>query len=336
MPSTTKTNVDASPPEEALASHNTSLDYSVVVPAFNEARSLEELCQRVQTVFEGLSKSFEIIIVDDGSTDDTQLVLGQLVTTHSRVRAFRLRRNAGKTRALAVGLQASAGQTIVTMDADLQDIPEEIPTLLSGLEQGYDLVCGWRQAREDPLAKVWASRCFNLVLRWLTGLQLHDFNTGLKCFRRSVADELTLYGELHRFIPALAHLQGFSVGEVPVRHTTRLHGKSRFGAYRMVAGLFDSLTVVFLSKFRHKPLHLFGSFGILCLVGGSGINVFFLLQWFSGVPLHIRPLMVFGWVLLILGIQFISFGLLSEMITETSQRDQIAEAVPVPSRMPTS
>jgi glycosyltransferase involved in cell wall biosynthesis len=302
-----------------------------VVPLLNEQATLEELYAGIRDASEALGLSFEIVFVDDGSTDDSFAVLAGLHGADPRVRVLRFGRNRGKSDALEAGFRAARGELVVTMDADLQDDPAEVPRLLQALEEGgYDLVSGWKTVRRDSLSKRLLSRLFNGVTGVFSGLRLHDFNCGFKVYRREVTDTLRVYGELHRFLPVLAHWHGFKVGELGVRHHPRRYGRSRFGASRLVKGMFDFVTVMFLVKFERRPLHLFGSLGLGCLAVGGGISLYFVVEWLLGEPMYVRPIMIAGWVLILLGLQFFSIGLLGEMLT---RGNQARSEVPVQDRL---
>ncbi len=287
---------------------------SVLVPAFNEAESLPELHAELTRALEAGGRPWELLFVDDGSRDGTDEAIARLAAADPHVRGVSLRRNFGKSAALATGFKLARGEWIATLDSDLQDDPAELPRLIETLERGYDLVSGWKQNRRDPISKTLPSRLFNAVTSWAAGVQLHDFNCGFKLYRREVTQAIEVYGEFHRFIPALAHWAGFRVGEVPVRHRARRYGRSKFGAARFVNGFLDLMSAAFISTSALKPLHVFGRIGLLFLLGGFGIGVWFVAQWLGGAPLRVRPLMLFGTGLVLLGIQFILMGLLGEMI----------------------
>ncbi len=291
---------------------------SFVIPVKDEAGSLEELCQRIHAVMAGLPRyRFEIVFVDDGSEDPSWEIMQSLTRRHTDVvRALRLRRNFGKAFALAAGFEASRGDIIFTLDADLQDDPEEIPSFLTKLEQGYDLVSGWKQNRQDPVSKTLPSKVFNKVTAWLSGVPLHDFNCGFKAYRREVLQNIRIYGELHRYVPVLAHDMGFRIGEIPVRHHPRMHGRSKYGWERYARGFLDLLTVLATTRYRHKPGHLFGGLGLVFGLMGGAILTYLAILWFSGVgPIGNRPLFFVGILLVILSIQLISVGLLAELMT---------------------
>jgi glycosyltransferase involved in cell wall biosynthesis len=304
------------------APEDNTIEFSAVIPLYNEEQSLQELCGRLVQTLTPLSQRFELIFVDDGSTDGSFAVLRSLHQRDSRVKVIRFRRNFGKSTALSAGFKKARGQVVVTLDADLQDLPEEIPSLLNKLEQGYDLVSGWKKKRQDSLVRKIASRLFNRVTSFFTGVKLHDFNCGLKCYRRELVDELALYGELHRYIPAIANWKGFRVGEVHVGHHPRLHGASKFGSERYLRGLFDLLTVIMLTKYPEKPLHFFGLLGTILSLSGLAINLYMAVLRLSGEWISNRPLLLLGILLLILGVQFIFFGLMGELIVFSSQKEK--------------
>jgi glycosyltransferase involved in cell wall biosynthesis len=295
------------------------LDLTVLVPAYNEVGSLRELHRAIVESVEPLGLSFEIVFVDDGSTYGSDEVLAELHRRDERVKVITFRRNFGKSAALAVGFAQATGKVIVTMDADLQDDPREIPNLLKKLDEGYDLVSGWKVKRQDPITKTLPSKLFNLVTAKLTGIKLHDFNCGLKAYRREAAKSINVYGELHRFLPVLAHWAGFTVTEIPVVHHRRKYGKTKFGPARFINGFLDLLAVMFLTSDK-SPLHFLGRVAIVLLALGFGINAYFGTIWLMGHGLRVRPLLLFGVVLIILAIQFISIGLLGEMIASSTQK----------------
>jgi glycosyltransferase involved in cell wall biosynthesis len=290
------------------------LGVSAVIPVYDEAGSLPELHEELVRALEAMGRSWEILYLDDGSRDGSDAVIAALAEKDSRVRGLSFRRNFGKSAALAVGFRMARGEWVVTLDADLQDDPAELPKLAAALEGGFDLVSGWKQDRQDPMTKTIPSRLFNAVTGMAAGIRLHDFNCGFKLYRREVVESIEVYGELHRFLPALAHWRGFRVGEVAVRHRARRFGRSKFGAARFVNGFLDLLSAAFLSTSALKPLHLFGRVGLLFLMGGLGLGLWFVAMWIGGDPIRVRPLMLFGAGLVLLGIQLILMGLLGEMI----------------------
>lgn len=292
---------------------------SIVVPLYNEKESLLPLHAEISQVCQLHPWDYEIIYIDDGSTDGSIEILEKLYQKNLRqVRVIQFRRNFGKAEALSSGFRLAKGDFVVTLDADLQDDPHEIPKLIEKLSEGFDLVSGWKVKRHDPFSKRIPSKIFNKVTAWLSGLPLHDFNCGLKAYRIEVAKTLQIYGELHRYIPVLAHWYGFRVTEVPVHHRPRKFGKSKYGFSRFLRGGLDLVTVLFFGKYTKRPLHLFGSVGLLLTLLGSGITLYLiLLRITRTIFLSNRPLLFLGIVLLILGIQFFSIGLLGEMITRT-------------------
>ena len=297
---------------------------SVVVPLYNEERSIALLYGELQAALEPLAASWEAVFVDDGSSDGSFAALTRLHAEHANVRVVRLRRNFGKAAALAAGFAQAAGEVIVTIDADLQDDPAEIPRLLAKLDEGFDVVSGWKARRRDPLRRRVLSRIFNAVTGRLAGVRLHDMNCGLKAYRGDVAKGLRLYGELHRFIPVLAHYAGYRVGELPVNHRPRGHGRSRYGLERYVRGFFDFLTVSFLNRYRYRPLHLFGSLGLTLGLGGLGVLVYLTALKLTGEAIGHRPLLILGVLLVVVGLQFFSLGLISELVT--SQHEERVRA----------
>jgi glycosyltransferase involved in cell wall biosynthesis len=294
-----------------------ALELSVIIPVLNEANSLVPLHSKLSQVLPTVASHYEIIFVDDGSTDASPAALEQLCGQDPHVRVIQFRRNFGKSAALAMGFSDARGNIVITMDADLQDEPEEIPRFLEALSQGYDLVSGWKYPRLDPPSKTLPSAIYNGTTRWLTGVPLHDFNCGFKAYRLSVVRELRIYGELHRYIPVLAHWRGFKVSEIKVRHHPRQYGQSKYGWERLSQGLFDLVTVLFLNRYTRRPLHLFGWLGLLIFLAGGLIELYLALLWFEGIrPIGTRPLFSVGILLLFMGIQLVSFGLLAELITQ--------------------
>jgi len=298
------------PQEEA------TLDVTVLVPVLDEAPTVEELTRRVAAVLTERGKSFEIVFVDDGSRDGTPKRIRELHGEDPRIKLVRLRRNFGKAAALTAGFDHARGRVIVTMDGDLQDVPEEIPRFLSELDdENLDLVSGWKRQRRDPISKRIPSRLFNWVTRQLARVPLHDFNCGFKAYRREVLEEVAIYGELHRYIPVLASRKGFAVGEIEVEHQPRRHGVSKYGWDRFYKGLLDLITVLFITRYTRRPLHLFGAVGLLFSAVGFGICLYLAIQWMGGEYLSNRPLLLLGILLLLMGIQILTTGLIGEMIT---------------------
>ena len=288
---------------------------SVVVPVHDEERSVEPLYEELRAALEPLGRRWEAVFVDDGSTDGSLGALTRLHTTAPNVKVVRLRRNFGKAAALAAGFRHAGGDVVVTIDADLQDDPAEIPRLLAKLDEGFDLVSGWKAQRRDPLSRRIPSRIFNGVVGRVSGLRLHDLNCGLKAYRADVVRNLRIYGELHRFLPVLAHDRGYRVAELPVNHRPREHGKSRYGVERYFRGFLDFLTVWFMGRYRHRPLHLFGGLGLTLGALGAILLTYLTVLKLSGEAIGHRPLLTLGVLLVVVGLQFFSLGLLSELIT---------------------
>jgi dolichol-phosphate mannosyltransferase len=288
---------------------------SVVIPVHDEERSVALLYDELRSSLEPLDADWEAIFVDDGSTDGTFAALTRLHDQMDNVRVVRLRRNFGKAAALGAGFDQARGETVVTIDGDLQDDPAEIPRLLAKLDEGFDLVSGWKTRRRDPLSRRLLSHVFNSVTSRFSGVRLHDMNCGLKAYRAEVVHGLKLYGELHRFIPVLAHYRGFRIAELPVNHRPREHGRSRYGIERYLRGFLDLLTVSFIGRYRHRPLHLFGGLGLGLGTIGIGILVYLTVDKALGHAIGGRPLLTLGVLLVVVGMQFFSLGLISEMIT---------------------
>ncbi len=295
---------------------------SVVIPLFNEAASLTELHQQLVAGLQELGEDTEIIFINDGSDDGSQQELETLATQDQRIRIVEFQKNFGKSAALSVGFAAARGELVVTLDADLQDDPREIPALVAKIMEGYDLVSGWKKKRRDPLSKKIPSRIYNFITALLSGVKIHDINCGLKIYRCAVAKHLHPYGEMHRYLPVMAHLAGFRIGELPVNHRLRKYGKTKFGFSRFTGGFFDLITLMFLTRYMKKPLHLFGSLGLLSFFAGLAISTYLTIQRLFGVWIANRPLFFLGILLLIVGGQFISLGLLGEMITESQKTRQ--------------
>lgn len=293
------------------------MDISMVIPLLDEEDSLVELTERIVSQLEQLQKSYEILFIDDGSTDKSFEVILGLKETYSAIRIIQFRKNFGKSAALSEGFKRALGEIVITMDADLQDDPNEIPNLIAEIESGYDLVSGWKKERHDPLGKTIPSKLFNATTRKLTGIKIHDFNCGLKAYRKDVIKAIPVYGELHRYLPVLAHWQGFKVGEVVVQHHARKFGVSKFGVRRFFSGFFDLMTVLFITRYRQKPLHLFGLFGLIVGATGFLILTYLSFLWFQGQGIGNRPLLFLGVLLVIVGGQSFTLGLIGEMITNT-------------------
>jgi glycosyltransferase involved in cell wall biosynthesis len=302
---------------------------SIVIPVYNEADSLRELHGEIGRVCSERNIDAEIIFVDDGSTDAAWRILTELAAQDARVRAIRFRRNFGKSAALSAGMQAASGEFVCMLDADLQDDPAEIPAFLDKLGAGFDVVNGWKRLRHDPWHKVYPSRVFNSLVGRLTGLTLHDHNCGLKCFRREVIGEIRLYGELHRFIPVLAHARGFKVTELEVHHRPRKFGHSKYGVRRFLRGFLDLLTVTFLTGYGQRPQHMLGALGLAFFgLGACGLAFLAVVWLLTNLPPHLdfapigpRPLLAYSIASLLLGGQLLSLGLLAELIVAYTGRD---------------
>lgn len=292
---------------------------SFVIPVYNEAESLRALAEGIRAHCAG--HEWEIVFVDDGSQDGSLAVIKELAQALPGVRYLAFRRNFGKSAALEAGFRAVRGEVVFTLDADLQDDPAEIPAFLVKLEEGYDLVSGWKKVRHDPLGKTLPSRLFNGVTGWLTGVKLHDFNCGFKAYRRAVVDEIPMYGDLHRFVPALAAWRGFRVGELVVTHHARRFGQSKFGVERFLRGFFDLFTVYFLTSYTSRPMHLFGKVGLAC--GGLGAATLlglYVEKFITGEGIGARPLLFIAIFLMGIGIQIVLFGLITELVISQKKR----------------
>ncbi len=291
---------------------------SIVIPVLDEEGSIPELVDRIRSVCDGAGFSFEVLLIDDGSTDETWDVIQEMHARDARIAGLRFRRNYGKSAALAVGFERARGRYVITMDGDLQDDPAEIPGLIALLETGYDLVSGWKKRRQDPLSKTIPSRFFNFVTRRIAGIPLHDFNCGLKAYRRDVVKSVKVYGELHRYIPLLAKWEGFDrITEKEVQHHPRRHGKTKFGLERFLRGFLDLLSVTFLTRFASRPMHFFGTFGTLAFLGGFVISLWISIdKLFFGHPVGDRPLLLLGIALILVGVQMFTTGLIGQMIVE--------------------
>jgi glycosyltransferase involved in cell wall biosynthesis len=290
------------------------MDVTILVPLYNETESLRELYDAVQAGMSPLDISWEVLFVNDGSTDSSMDVLRELYDEYDNVGVITFGRNLGKSAAMSVGFREATGRVVVTMDADLQDDPAEIPQMLERIDEGFDLVSGWKKERKDPLSKRLPSKLFNWATGLVSGVHLHDMNCGLKAYRHEVVKTIKVYGELHRYTPVLAHFAGFSVTEIPVRHHPRRFGQSKFGAERFLRGFFDLLTVLFLRRYATRPLHLFGMLGTALFAGGLGIGIYLTIVKIAGGVIGRRPLLTLGILLMVLGVQVVSFGLLGEML----------------------
>jgi len=294
---------------------------SVIVPVLNEEGSLKKFYMETSNSLSEYS-TWEIIFIDDGSDDDSYKIIRELVEIDSRVIVIRFYKNFGKADALSEGFNKAKGDIIITIDADLQDDPAEIPQLIAKIQEGWDLVSGWKKDRKDPASKRISSIIFNYITRLFTGISIHDFNCGLKAYRRRVVKAVDIYGGLHRYIPALASQQGFSITEIAVNHRLRQFGETKYGGNRFFHGFFDLFTMLFISKFLNRPLHFFGFIGLILIISGIVINVYLTIGWFQGIWIGNRPIFFLGILFLIIGGQFFSIGLLGELLIKTSGKSE--------------
>ncbi len=297
------------------------MNISAVVPVYNEVDSLPELHRELAAILPADGRH-EIIYIDDGSSDGSAAVLKELADGDTRVKVISFYRNYGKAAALAAGFEAATGDVVVTMDSDLQDDPAEIPAMIELLNQGWDMVSGWKKVRHDPLSRRLPSKFYNFIVRLMTGVPVHDSNCGLKVYRAEVVKSVEVYGGLHRYIPALAKYKGFKVTEKVVQHRPRLYGKTKYGLTRYLHGLLDLFTVLFIGRYFQRPLHFFGLVGLLLSAAGVVVSIYLTVNWFAGVPIGNRPLFFLGILLIIVGIQFFSLGLLAELFVQRRHREQ--------------
>jgi glycosyltransferase involved in cell wall biosynthesis len=303
-------------------------EVSLVVPGLNEGESLVELARRVHSAL-GNVGTYEIIFVDDGSTDDTWQRIAALNREDPNVRGVSLRRNFGKAMALTAGFRVSRAPILIMMDADLQDDPDDLPRFVEKIREGFDVVVGWKVKRQDPLNRRLLSKLFNGTVSWLTHVQLHDMNCGFKAYRREVIETVPIYGDMFRFIPALASAQGFRIGEIPITHHSRKYGRSRYGLERVLRGLFDLVSVLFLIRYSRRPMHLFGLMGLALGGGGILINIYLSVLWLRGIGIGSRPLLLLGVLMTITGVQFASLGLLGEFLAYQNQKRGYRDTLPV-------
>lgn len=310
---------------------NNEPEVSVVIPLKNEEESLRELCDWIKRVMDEHQFSYEIILVDDGSTDASWPTIQHLGMENGTIKGLRLNRNYGKSAALHVGFKEARGRVVVTMDADLQDSPDEIPGLYQMImEQGYDLVSGWKKRRHDPINKTIPSKFFNWITRIFSGIDLHDFNCGLKAYRSVVIKNIRVYGEMHRYIPLIAKWSGFShIGEKEVQHYPRKYGYTKFGLERFIFGFLDLLSISFVTRFKKRPMHFFGTFGILSFLIGAGITVYLAVEKWLRLKQHLfvreivdQPLFYISLLAVVIGVQLFLAGFLAEMFTLTASRKE--------------
>lgn len=298
------------------------MDVSIVVPLLNEEESLPELCQWIERVVIANSLSYEIILVDDGSTDNSWCIIEDLIAANPNIKGIKFRRNYGKSAALNEGFKASKGEVVVTMDADLQDSPEEIPELRRMItEEGYDLVSGWKKKRYDPLSKTIPTKIYNVITRKIHGLQLHDLNCGLKSYKKKVVKNIEVYGEMHRYIPVIAKMAGFrKIGEKVVEHRPRKYGMTKFGLERFINGFLDLTTITFISRFGKSPMHFFGLFGTLCFLIGFGMILYLIIAKFIAAEFALtnRPSFYIALTTMVIGMQLFLAGFIAELISRNS------------------
>lgn len=305
------------------------LDLSVVVPLYNEDESLSELCEWIARVVDQLGYTYEILLIDDGSTDKSWAKVQEISERIAAVKGIKFNRNYGKSAALDMGFRHTQGRVVITMDADLQDSPDEIPELFDMIDkEGYDLVSGWKKTRHDPISKTIPSKFFNFFTRWFSGIQLHDFNCGLKAYNYRVVKSIEVYGEMHRYIPFIAKWHGFvKIGEKVVEHRARKYGSTKFGLERFVNGFLDLLSISFVSKFSKRPMHFFGTLGVLAFMAGSGITLWLIVEKMYNLYRHLptrditdQPLFFLALATVVIGAQLFLAGFLAEMVIQLNPR----------------
>jgi len=293
------------------------MDLSVIIPVWNEEENIQPLYKKLTSVLAKTKKKYEILFVDDGSRDKTPDALFKINKKDKHVRVIQFRAHLGKSDALSTGFQKAKGKLIITMDGDLQDDPSEIPNFIKKQKEGYDLVVGWKHKRNDPITKLIPSKFFNKLTSWITGAKVHDSNCCYKIFTKDVMEDLKIYGELHRYIPALAQWNGYKITEIKVKHNPRLYGNSKYGVSRLIKGFMDLITIKFLNTYGKRPMHLFGTLGAIFLLIGFIINLYLVYVWvFLSELIGNRPLLTLGVLLMVIGAQFMSIGLLGEMIVD--------------------
>jgi glycosyltransferase involved in cell wall biosynthesis len=295
---------------------------SIVIPLYNEEESVIPLSHELRKALSRLNTNYEVILVDDGSTDSSLQKLKEITKTDNRFKYLSFRKNYGKSAALQVGFKAATGDAVVTMDADLQDDPQEIQNLLKKLDEGFDLCSGWKKKRQDPFIKKFSSKFFNFVTRVISGIKIHDFNCGLKAYKKEVVENVKVYGELHRYIPVLAKWQGYRITEIPVMHHPRRYGKTKFGITRFFKGFIDLVTVTFVTRYIKRPMHFFGFLGALSFIVGFIILGYLTILWIQGISLSNRPMIFLGMLLIIVGVQLFAVGLLGEVIVHNAMDDR--------------
>ncbi|KAF0153149.1 MAG: glycosyl transferase family 2 [Ignavibacteria bacterium] len=309
--------------QQVIVQHVSFKKVSIIVPLFNEEESLRPLYQEIKKALKTVSCDYEILFIDDGSRDKSLAVIKDIARTDNKVHYYSFRTNYGKSAALQVGFKHVTGDAVITMDADLQDDPAEILNLLKKLEEGYDLVSGWKKKRFDPFIKTITSKFFNFVTRLMSGIKIHDFNCGLKAYRRAVVQSVDVYGEMHRYIPVLAGWKGFSVSEIVVKHHPRRYGKTKFGISRFFKGFIDLITVSFTVRFIKRPMHLFGFVGMLSTFAGIIISLWLTIEKLAfGIGINNRPVFFLGILLIIVGVQFFAIGLIGELMVHNTQSEK--------------
>lgn len=295
---------------------------SVIVPLYNEEESIRPLITEIKKALYKVEIDYEVLLIDDGSNDDSLKRIKEISKTDKRFKYISFRKNYGKSAALHIGFKNAKGNAVVTIDADLQDDPQEIPNLLKKLDEGYDLCSGWKKKRRDPFIKKYSSRIFNFITRLISGIKIHDFNCGLKAYRKEVVENVKVYGEMHRYIPVLAKWQGFKITEIPVQHHPRRYGKTKYGISRFFKGFIDLITVTYATRYIKRPMHFFGFFGALAFLAGVIILGYLTALWIQGQPLSNRPMIFLGMLLIIVGVQLFSIGLLGEMLVHNSMDEK--------------
>ena len=301
-------------------------DLTVIIPAFNESEALPGLIEELHSACRPLDLEYEIVVVDDGSSDGTPELIAELAESDDRLGCVGLRRNFGKSAALAVGFDSTDSELVITIDGDGQDDPADIPVLLAEIDEGFDLVSGWTRDRQDPWTRRLASKIFNGFTSLMTGVRMHDMNCGFKAYRGECARSIEVYGEMHRYMPVLADQQGWTVTEVPVNHRARRFGKSRFGLERYLRGALDLMTVFFLGRYQNRPLHLFGGLGAIFVLLGVGISLYLTAIWIAGSSIGSRPRLFLGVLLIVVGVQLLSLGLLAQIMV-LSRREASGDAI---------
>lgn len=295
---------------------------SIIVPLLNEDESIKPLINEINKSLLNRGIQYDVLFIDDGSNDNSLKIIKELNAQNKKIKYFSFQKNYGKSAALQIGFNNATGDAVITMDADLQDDPSEIINLLKKLDEGYDLVSGWKKKRQDPFIKKISSRFFNFITRVMTGIKIHDFNCGLKAYRKDVVKNIKVYGELHRYVPVLAKWHGYKISEIVVKHHPRRYGKTKFGISRFFKGFIDLITVLFATRYIKRPMHFFGFLGAFSFIIGLIVNGYLTYQWIIGIPLSNRPMLFLGMLLIIVGVQFFSIGLLGEILVHNSMDEK--------------